>query len=157
MTDEPESPSKRRASTVFRVSAREAQAASREALFEALASGFTHQQIAEARGVSARTIRREIDRAVEEKRLDAPDRYVHLQVRRLTKALRAADARIDRGDMAAVAPFLKVVAALDRYHGLKEPFRPSQRARRAIPPDPAPPLALPCPAPALDDLAPEVE
>ncbi len=118
------------------------------------ASGFARGPV-RGSGLSARTIRREIDRAVEEKRLDAPDRYVHLQVRRLTKALRAADARIDRGDMAAVAPFLKVVAALDRYHGLKEPFRPSQRARRAIPPDPAPPLALPCPAP--DDLAPEVE
>ncbi len=63
-----------------------------------------------------RTIQREIDRAVAERRLDAPDRFVHLQVARLTKALRVADIRLDRGELAAVAPLVKVVATLDRYH-----------------------------------------
>ena len=60
--------------------------------FDMLASGFSPEQIAEVRKVSVRTIRREIDSAVARRKLDAPERYVHLQVARLTKALRFADA-----------------------------------------------------------------
>ena len=48
--------------------------------------------------VSPRTVRREVDRALEERRLDAPERYARLQVARLTKALRLADASIDQGE-----------------------------------------------------------
>ncbi len=110
-----------------------------ENAFQALAAGWSVSQIADARKVSVRTIQREIERAVAERRLDAPDRFVHLQVARLTKALRVADIRLDRGELAAVAPLVKVVAALDRYH------RPIDA------PDPvhAPPANLLLPAPPL--------
>lgn len=113
-----------------------------ENAFEALASGWSVSQIADARKVSVRTIQREIERAVAERRLDAPDQFVHLQVARLTKALRVADSRLDRGELAAVAPLVKVVAALDRYH------------RHIDPPDPvhAPPAESgPARAPARTD------
>jgi len=115
------------------------KAALSENAFQALAAGWSVWQIADARKVSVRTIQREIERAVAERRLDAPDRFVHLQVARLTKALRVADIRLDRGELAAVAPLVKVVAALDRYH------------RPIDPPDPvhAPPANLRLPAPLL--------
>jgi hypothetical protein len=45
-------------------------------------------------------------------------RYVHLQVARLTKALRFADAALERGDLKAVKALVSVVAAMDRYHVL---------------------------------------
>jgi hypothetical protein len=86
--------------------------------FELLASGYSSEQIAEVRKVSVRTIRREIDSAIARRRLDAPERYVHLQVTRLTKALRFADAALERGDLKAVRALVSVVAAMDRYHGL---------------------------------------
>ena len=90
------------------------------------------------------SVRRAVDRAIAERRLDAPDRYVHLQVARLSKALRAADMRIEEGDLKAVAPFVRVVAELDRYHGLgvKYQRRLDARALAALAADPRPPLAL---------------
>jgi hypothetical protein len=117
-----------------------------------MASGFSCERIAEEANVSAATVRREVDRAIAERRLDAPERYAHLQVALLNKALRVADASIEQGDMNAVGPFLRLVAALDRYHGLA-PQRPAQA------PVAAPPLALPAPPLALThaDPAPDAE
>jgi hypothetical protein len=86
--------------------------------FDLLASGYSPEQIAEVRKVSVRTIRREIDSAIARRKLDAPERYVHLQVARLTKALRFADAALERGDLKAVQALVTVVSAMDRYHGL---------------------------------------
>jgi hypothetical protein len=91
--------------------------------FDLLASGYSLEQIAEVRRVSARTIRREVDAAVARRRLDAPERYVHLQVARLTKALRFADAALERGDLKAVRALVTVVSAMDRYHALSDALR----------------------------------
>jgi hypothetical protein len=93
---------------------------------------------------SAATVRREVDRALAERRLDAPERFAQVQVARLVKALRLAEAAIELGELKAVATYLRVVAALDRYHelaaGSPPPPRPSTKA---------PPLALPAPPKAL--------
>jgi hypothetical protein len=143
-------------------SRRAAKASLQEVSFEALAAGWSPQQIADARKVSVKTIRREIDRALDERRLDAPDRYAHLQVARLTKALRLADAMIERGELNALGPLVKIVAALDRYHGLShgspaarsEPPAIASTARSTPLPEPPPQLALTHAAPPLDELAP---
>jgi hypothetical protein len=108
--------------------------------FDLLASGYTPEQIAEVRKVSVRTIRREIDSAIARRQLDAPERYLHLQVARLTKALRFADAALERGDLKAVRALVTVVAAMDRYHGLRHAFR--ERANSNLPG----PLELQAPA-----------
>jgi hypothetical protein len=143
MTEEPNIPSqgaKRRAAAKVR---REARAQMRQVVFEGMASGFSIEEIAEMRKVSPRTIRREVDRTLSERRLNAPERYVHFQVARLNKALRVADAGLDRGELRAIGPMMKVVKELDRYHGLRAPLRPAAIA----PPDiatrlPRPPLRL---------------
>jgi hypothetical protein len=97
---------------------RDRGAALRQVMFDALVSGSSIEEIAELRKVSPRTVRREVDRALDERRLEAPDRYIRLQVARLNKALRLADASLDRGELRAIGPMVKVVRALDRYHGL---------------------------------------
>jgi hypothetical protein len=89
--------------------------------FDLLASGYSPEQIADVRKVSVRTIRREIDSAIARRQIDAPERYAHLQIARLTKALRFADAALERGDLKAVRALVQVVAAMDRYHGLSDP------------------------------------
>lgn len=141
MDDDPAPLSKRADARKAAQGRRASKAALTENTFQALASGWTIQQIADARKASVRTVQREIDRAIAQRRLDAPDRFVHLQVARLTKALRVADDRLDRGELAAIAPLVKVVAALDRYHRLVDPPDPIH----AAPTDlllSAPPLAL---------------
>jgi len=128
----------------------------RRALLEALASGVTHREIAAARKVSVATIRREIDKAIAAETLDGPRRYVHLQVARLNKALRLVDMRIERGDLKAVGPLIQVVAALDRYHGLKDPKSWTQVEPRASPAAPAPPLSIAHAAPPLESAGADV-
>lgn len=89
----------------------------REACFDCFASGWTPHEIARVLKVSVASVRRWIDRAIDERRLNAPDRYAHVQVARLSKMLCALNSQLERGDTRAVPPMLKVVAALDRYHG----------------------------------------
>jgi hypothetical protein len=137
----------------------------RETCFDLFLSGISHQQIAKALKVSTATVRRIIDAAVAERRLDAPERFARVQVARLTKALALADLKLEEGDIRAFGPFIRLVAELDRYHGLEAPniARRLARAEYALT-APPPPLALPCAAAPLEagpaaplDLAPVVE
>ena len=122
--------------------------ARRERSFNLLASGYTYSQIAKMVRTSVATVRREIDRALAERRLDEPERFAQVQVARLIKALRLAEAAAELGELKAVATYLQIVAALDRYHELGR-GRPSSRR-----PIDAPPLALPVPPKALTFVAP---
>ena len=122
----------------------------RQVVFELSVSGFSHHEIAEVLGTSALTVRRIVDSAVAERRLDAPDRYVRLQVARLTKALRHADFRIEKGELRAFGPYIKILAAMDRYHNFGWRL-PSPDAALGLPP---PPL---CEAPADPPIAAAVE
>lgn len=136
--------------TARRVAAarRERREAFRQWSFDGLARGWSVEQLAEMRKVRPRTVRREIAAVVAARRLDAPERYLHVQLARLNKALRVADGALDRGNLKAVGPMIRLVAALDRYHGLRGPG-----ARLAVAAEPisAPvtPAFLARPAPAL--------
>lgn len=142
MTDEPTPLSRADEARLRRTGRRAAKAEMREACFQALADGFTHRQIAEARGVSVTTVRREIERAIAERPVNTLDEHVRLQIARVTKALAALDMRIGVGETSAVIPYLRTLAALDRYHAFD--------ATKASIPSPeriaAPPLALAAPA-----------
>lgn len=123
----------------------------RQACFELVSAGHSYAEVANRLMVSERTVRRDVARVIDERRLDAPDRYIHLQVDRLTRALRTADGQVERGDMKAVAPLIKLIGALDRYHGLDARYR---REPRLPPPDrAAAPLALAAPIDTLADLS----
>lgn len=116
--------------------ARRAKAArQREAFFDLLVSGYSHEQIAARTGVSVATVRRAVEQAIAQRRLDGSQRYVHLQIARLTKALRVADEALDENKLNAIDPFLRVVAAMDRYHGLAPtpPAPSAPRIAREIP------------------------
>ena len=90
----------------------------REAYFDLLVSGYSVEQIASHTKTSASAVRRAVGQALAKRRLDAPEDYARLQVARLTKALRCADVSLEEGDLKAIAPFLKVVRALNLYHGV---------------------------------------
>ena len=90
----------------------------REAMFELVVSGYQREQIAQKLGVSVATVRREVDRAIGQRRLDSPDRYIRLQVTRLNKAQFVIDHALEHGDLRAVERLVQLAGALDRYHGL---------------------------------------
>jgi hypothetical protein len=97
---------------------RELSVKRREGYFDLLVSGYSVEQIASAAKTSSATVRRVIGQALAKRRLDAPEDYAGLQVARLTKALRCADVSLERGDLKAIAPFVKVVRELNLYHGV---------------------------------------
>src|SRR6202453_3454911 len=101
--------------------------ARRERSFSLLASGYTYNQIAKLVRTSVATVRREIDRALAERRLDEPERFAQVQVTRLIKALRLAEAAVELGELKAGGTYLQIIAALARYHELGRGRPPNRR------------------------------
>ena len=111
------------------------------AVLDLVVSGYAYETIADKLQLSVKTVRRATERAVARRRLDAGAHYVHLQVMRLTKALRVVDLNLEKGDLKAVEPMLKVIAQLDKYHAPSAPApAPPPLALRP------PPLALAAPS-----------
>ena len=145
MTDSPQPAETRETVRARRLARRMRRIEWRQSCFELVSAGHSYAEVAKLLMVSERTVRRDVARVIDERRLDAPERYIHTQVDRLTRALRTADGRVQRGDMKAVAPLIKLIGALDRYHGLDGRYR--REPRLALPPGaPATPLALAAPA-----------
>jgi hypothetical protein len=137
MTDNPAPSTPTPDGRVQRRARRATKIARRERSFNLLASGYTYNQIAKMVRSSVATVRREIDRALADRRLDEPERFAQVQVARLIKALKLAEAAIELGELKAVATYLQIVAALDRYHELGRGKPPTRRSTDAGP------LALP--------------
>jgi len=107
----------------------------REDLFDMAASGFSVEIIAGRFGLTPGAVRRAMAQVVAARRLDAPEHFLHLQVARLHKALRAAEAAVDRDDLRGVAGMVKIIALLDRYHrpAAAEPVRAALSAQIRAP------------------------
>ena len=142
MTDEPSSLSQRAEARASAKARRAKRIGRREAFLDLVVSGYSHRQIATAMGVSLATVRRKVDKALAERPLHAPERYASLQVERLTRALCHADFKLAHGDIRAFAPDLKIVAALDRYHGLDMHLRLPRATQNGSALAAPPPLAL---------------
>jgi len=130
-----------------RAAARErrvARARERGDILELLVSGYAYETIAERLKLSVKSVRRAAAKAIEQRQLDGGAHYVHLQVLRLTKAMRVVDLNLEAGDLRAVAPLLKVIAQLDKYHALSLPG-PAPASAPPPPALPRPPLALAAP------------
>ena len=143
MTDRPSFLSQRAEARAAAKARRAKRIERREAFLGLVASGYSHRQIAAAMGVSLATVRREVDKALAERPLHAPERHASLQVERLSKALCHADFKLAHNDIRAFAPYMKLVAALDRYYGLDGRLglpRAAQTANALT--APPPPLAL---------------
>jgi hypothetical protein len=140
MTDSPQPDEPRQTVRGKRLERKIRRAEWRQSCFELVSAGHSYAEVAKLLMGSERTVRRDVARVIAERRLDAPERYIHVQVDRLTRALRTADSRVERGDMKAVAPLIKLIGALDRYHGLEARYRrepplavlPSDRAAAAL-------------------------
>ena len=100
---------------------RQARARERGEILDLVVSGYTYEAIAESLKLSVKSVRRATAKAIDKRRLDCGAHYVHLQVLRLTKAMRVVDLNLDKGDLKAVEPLLKVIAQLDKYHALGQP------------------------------------
>ena len=101
-------------------------------------AGYGYDQVAAKLNLSVSAVRREVDRVLALRAMDAPQRYVGLQLARLSKALLVTDLAMERGDLRSIPALIKVMGELDRYHRLA--------ARLESPPQAAEEAALPPPA-----------
>ena len=123
---------------------REQKAERRATLLDLVVAGYSHEQIADRLKMPIRTVRREVERSLDARPVEAPGRYVALQRLRIDKALRAADQALEDGEPGAVRAFVAVMAAMDRYHSLSLGAAASQR-----PPDDSQALEIGSSAPKL--------
>lgn len=137
----------------MRRQARAEKAARHERIFDHLVRGMPHVAIARFEKCSVQQVRKIVARELAGRRIDAPADFAKLQIARLNEALMAANGLMIDGDASGVDRLLKVVAQLDRYHGLAQAAGLSGYPRSGAPllggPQEAPP-ALPAPAAAID-------
>ena len=152
MTDAQATPTATRASNrrrKLRLAARGEREARKEQIFSQLVSGMSHATIARRLGCSLQSVRKIIARELDNRRIDPAADFAKLQIARLNNALLAANGQMIDGDMAGFDRVLKVVAELDRYHGLAQALEargPDRRAFAALAgPRPGAPRALPAP------------
>ena len=88
----------------------------RERIFSRLRLGWPTAEIAREERLSERRVRKIVSDALRRQTVDdAPD-HALLQLVRLEGAQALAAEAIDAGDLKAIAPYLKVLERLDRYH-----------------------------------------
>ncbi len=114
----------------------------REVMLDALASGLTHADIADAFKISPRTLRREIAKCLEQRRGDTAENRARIQLERLNKGLRAISAALDAGDLKATKPLLQVIERIDYYNNIVARLDHATATTTASPPLAAPPPAL---------------
>ena len=110
--------SQRALARVARRERREGKAERREAVFGLVVSGYGYDEIARRSGISVSAVRRIVDQTLTERQTDAPQRYIGLQIARLSKALQVTDLALESGDLRSVPMHIEVMRELDRYHGL---------------------------------------
>jgi hypothetical protein len=77
--------------------------------------GESRVEIAAEKGVSVRAVQRALERAASERPREKKQIYVALQIERLHRALRLADARIAQGDLNGVYAMTKLLPLVLTY------------------------------------------
>ena len=83
--------------------------------FARLREGWAYDEIARAEDLSAERIRQIVSEVLGKRVVDRGEDHAHLQLARLAPALRVAAQAVERGELKAVGPLLKVLDRLDRY------------------------------------------
>jgi hypothetical protein len=93
-----------------------AKALRRERIFAPLRLGWPVAEIAREERVSERRVRTIISETLKRQKVDEESDHALLQLVRLEGAQALAAEAVDAGDLTAIAPYLKVLERLDRYH-----------------------------------------
>ncbi len=98
------------------------KAGDRETMFELIIAGYSYATIAKEMDVHEATVRREVQRALDARKSDAPERYVALQKARLDRAMQAVDGALGNLDLRGIPALVQLLAEYDRYEGLSARF-----------------------------------
>ena len=87
-------------------------------IVERAREGFSYDEIAREEQLTERSVYRILTQALQGREALFSSIHAHMQIDRVGRALRVAGDGLNRGDVRAVAPFLKAVEKLDRYQSL---------------------------------------
>ena len=104
----------------------------RQRIFARLRMGFAYSDIAREEGVTPRRIRQIVSEALQRQQADSDTDHAILQRARLEKALRLSAETVSAGEVGAIAPYLKVLAQLDRYQRATAPLVYDKAARENL-------------------------
>ena len=108
------------------------KAARRKRIFARLREGWAYDEIARDERVSAERIRQIVSEVLAKRVIDRGTDHAHLQLERLTPALRLVGEAIGRGELKAVGPLIKVIDRLDKHQETvvaKYSYGPEERTR----------------------------
>ena len=80
-----------------------------------LREGWAYDEVGREERLTAERVRQIVRKGLEGRPLDEATDHAKLQLARIQPAMRIAGAAVERGDVAAIAPLLKVLDRLDRY------------------------------------------
>lgn len=133
-----------------RLDTRRESAARKARIFDHLVRGMPHLAIAHHENCSLQAVRRIIARELDSRRIDPATDFAKLQIARLNHALMVVNCQMIDGDAAALDRLLKVLAELDRYHGVTQASASAGAFRQARERIAAPIAAVALPAPSRD-------
>ena len=101
------------------------RAARTRRMLDRLSQGWGYRDVASAEGLSERRVRQIVGEHVKRRQPVDEETHAALQVERLGFAVKIAGEALAKGDIRAIAPFIKAIDRLDAYQA---------RARKAAPP-----------------------
>src|SRR5258708_6821659 len=96
-------------------------------IFAAVREGRTHEEIAEAEGLSAERIRQIVRQTLDRRDVDEVHDHQRLQLARLEPMLQLTTEKAMAGDLRAVELLLKVLERLDQYQRAVAMVREKQK------------------------------
>jgi hypothetical protein len=104
----------------------------RKRIFARLREGWAYDEIAGEERLTAERIRQIVAKVLDKRVIDRGVDHAHLQLERLTPAMRIVGEAIGRGELKAVAPLIKVIDRLDKHQQTvvtKYTYGPEERQR----------------------------
>lgn len=83
--------------------------------FARLRDGWAYDEIGRDEGLSAERIRQIVSEVLGKRVIDRNEDHAHLQLERLAPALRLAGEAVQRGDVKAIGPLIKVLDRIDKH------------------------------------------
>ena len=96
------------------------RAARTKRILERLREGWAYDEVAAEVGLKERRVRQIVTQFLKEREAVSGAAHAHMQLDRLGRAMRVAGDALARGDIRAIAPFIRVIDRLDRYQTLAE-------------------------------------
>ena len=94
------------------------RAARTKRILERLREGWAYDEVAGEVGLKERRVRQIVTEFLKEREAVSGAAHAHMQLDRLGRAMRVAGDALARGDIRAIAPFIRVIDRLDRYQTL---------------------------------------